>query len=148
MSGFPRDLAVLEPWELSLDRSRERRQRTARGGRPARGGRTARTAAHASPTSSMSLSAMLDARNRTTAATRDLAEELPWDLSLGRSRARRRAAELRFVPASSRAKRLSLGALAALTAGPAAVMATRGRGRQSRLPHPPEPATTTEQASC
>jgi hypothetical protein len=26
MSGFPRDLAVLEPWELSLHRSRERRQ--------------------------------------------------------------------------------------------------------------------------
>jgi peptidoglycan hydrolase-like protein with peptidoglycan-binding domain len=147
MSGFPRDLAVLEPWELSLHRSRERRQRTARGGRPARGGRTTRTAAHASPTSSMSLSAMLDARNRTTAATaRDLAEELPWDLSLGRSRARRRAAELRFVPASSRAKRLSLGALAALTAGPAAVMATGVAGANPTTPTPPEPATTTEHA--
>jgi hypothetical protein len=106
MSGFPRDLAVLEPWELSLHRSRERRQKTARG-------RT-RTAAHAAPSS---LWAMLDTRNRT--AARDLAEELPWDLSLGRSRARRRAAELRFVPAGSRAKRISLGALAALTAGPA-----------------------------
>ena len=31
MSGFPRDLAVLEPWELSLHRSLERRQKTARG---------------------------------------------------------------------------------------------------------------------
>ena len=31
MSGFPRDLAVLEPWELSAIRSRERRQRAARG---------------------------------------------------------------------------------------------------------------------
>ena len=30
MSGFPRDLAVLEPWELSLHRSRERRQRAGR----------------------------------------------------------------------------------------------------------------------
>ena len=97
MSGFPRDLAVLEPWELSSIRSRERRQRTARG--------RSRTAAHSAPAS---LSAMLDAHNRTVA--RDLAEELPWDLSLGRSRARRRAAELRFVPASSRAKRISLGA--------------------------------------
>ncbi len=122
MPGFPRDLAVLEPWEVSSIRSRERRQRTARG-------RT-RTAAH---TSSASLSAMLDARNRT--AARDLAEELPWDLSLGRSRARRRAAELRFVPASSRAKRISLGALAALTAGPTASLADRGSGRQRTYPH-------------
>jgi peptidoglycan hydrolase-like protein with peptidoglycan-binding domain len=134
MSGFPRDLAVLEPWELSLIRSRERRQRSARG-------RT-RTAAHTSPTSNISLSAMLDARNRTTAA-RDLAEELPWELSLGRSRARRRATELRFVPASSRAKRLSLGALAALTAGPAAGMATGVAAANPATPTP-EPATTTE----
>ena len=133
MSGFPRDLAVLEPWELSSIRSRERRQQTARG-------RT-RTAAHTSPASSMSLAEMLDARNR-TAAARDLAEELPWDLSLGRSRARRRAAELRFVPASSRAKRLSLGALAALTAGPAASLAT---GVAAANPGTtPEPTTTTE----
>jgi peptidoglycan hydrolase-like protein with peptidoglycan-binding domain len=144
MSGFPRDLAVLEPWELSSIRSRERRQRTARGGRtarPARGGRTTRAAAHTSPTFSMSLAAMLDARNRTTAA-RDLAEELPWDLSLGRSRARRRAAELRFVPASSRAKRLSLGALAALTAGPAASLATGVAAANPATT--PEPTTTTE----
>jgi peptidoglycan hydrolase-like protein with peptidoglycan-binding domain len=137
MSGFPRDLAVLEPWELSSMRSLERRQRTARGGHPAR------TAAdHSSPTSSMSLSAMLDARNRTT-AVRDLAEELPWDLSLGRSRARRRAAELRFVPAGSRAKRLSLGALAALTAGPAASLAT-GVAAANPAATTPEPTTTTE----
>jgi hypothetical protein len=27
MSGFPRDLAVLEPWEVSLNGSRERRQK-------------------------------------------------------------------------------------------------------------------------
>src|SRR5271154_6519629 len=142
MSGFPRDLAVLEPWEMSSIRSRERRQQTARGGRPSRGGHTARTVAHTSPTSSMSLAAMLDARNR-TAAARDLAEELPWDLSLGRSRARRRAAELRFVPASSRAKRLSLGALAALTAGPAASLATGVAAANPGTPTP-EPATTTE----
>jgi len=30
MSGFPRDLAVLEPWQLSLHRSHARRQRAAR----------------------------------------------------------------------------------------------------------------------
>jgi peptidoglycan hydrolase-like protein with peptidoglycan-binding domain len=138
MSGFPRDLAVLEPWELSLIRSRERRQRTARG-------RTrATTSRKASPRSASlnSLSAILDVRNRTT-APRDLAEELPWDLSLGRSRARRRAAELRFVPASSRAKRLSLGALAVLTAGPAVGIATGVASAGTATPTP-EPATTTE----
>jgi peptidoglycan hydrolase-like protein with peptidoglycan-binding domain len=132
MSGFPRDLAVLEPWELSSIRSRERRQKTARG-------RT-RTAVHSSPSS---LAAMMDARNRS--AARDLAEELPWDLSLGRSRARRRAAELRFVPASSRAKRLSLGALAALTAGPAVGIVTGVASAGTATPTP-EPATTTEHA--
>jgi peptidoglycan hydrolase-like protein with peptidoglycan-binding domain len=137
MSGFPRDLAVLEPWEVSLHRSRERRQKTARG----RARATSRNASRKSA-SPMSLSAMLDVRNR-TAAPRDLAEELPWDLSLGRSRARRRATELRFVPASSRAKRLSLGALAALTAGPAAVMATGVAAANPGTPSP-EPATTTE----
>ena len=137
MSGFPRDLAVLEPWELSLHRSRERRQKNARG-------RTRATFENTYGKSAfpMSLSAMLDVHNR-TAAPRDLAEELPWDLSLGRSRARRRAAELRFVPASSRAKRLSLGALAALTAGPAAVMATGVASAGTATPTP-EPATTTE----
>jgi peptidoglycan hydrolase-like protein with peptidoglycan-binding domain len=122
MSGFPRDLTVLEPWELSSIRSRERRQRAA-------SGRTRTAAGNISDpvakSSHMSLSRMLDERNRNgNAAARDLAEELPWDLSLGRSRARRRAAELRFVPAGSRAKRLSLGALAALTVGPATGLAT------------------------
>jgi hypothetical protein len=34
---------------------------------------------------------------------RDLAEEQPWELSLGRWRARRRGGELRFVPGGSRA---------------------------------------------
>ena len=137
MSGFPRDLAVLEPWELSLLRSRERRRQTARG-------RTRATSRKASPRSASpnSLSAILDVRNR-TAAPRDLAEELPWDLSLGRSRARRRATELRFVPASSRAKRLSLGALAALTAGPAVGIATGVASAGTATPTP-EPATTTE----
>jgi peptidoglycan hydrolase-like protein with peptidoglycan-binding domain len=122
MSGFPRDLAVLEPWELSAIRSRARRQRTARG--RVRG---AAGAMHSSPTEHlhpMSLATMLDAGNRTAVGTRDLAEEQPWDLSLGRSRARRRAAELRFVPAGARAKRISIGALAALTVGPVTGLAS------------------------
>jgi peptidoglycan hydrolase-like protein with peptidoglycan-binding domain len=74
---------------------------------------------------------------------RDLAEELPWQLSLGRSRARRRAAELRFVPSSSRAKRVSLGALVALSVGPTASIASGQSGIVSNATGP-EPATTTE----
>jgi hypothetical protein len=68
MSGFPRDLAVLEPWELSSIRSRERRQKTARG-------RTRTTSRHPSRKSAspMSLSAIVDVRNR-TAAPRDLVD--------------------------------------------------------------------------
>jgi peptidoglycan hydrolase-like protein with peptidoglycan-binding domain len=74
---------------------------------------------------------------------RDLAEEEPWHLSLGRSRARRRAAELRFVPAGSRAKRVSLGALAAFSVGPTASLAS-GQGTIDTSSPNPEPATTTE----
>ena len=33
MSGFPRDLAVLDPWDASLERSRARRERAGRSGR-------------------------------------------------------------------------------------------------------------------
>jgi peptidoglycan hydrolase-like protein with peptidoglycan-binding domain len=130
MSGFPRDLAVLEPWELSLHRSRERRQRAGR-----------RSSIAPKNPSILSLPALAAARNRN--AARDLAEEQPWDLSLGRSRARRRAAELRFVPASSRAKRISLGALVALTAGPTASLADGSAAASPGVPNP-EPATTTE----
>ncbi len=90
-----------------------------------------------------SLAALLDARRE---AARDLSERDPWELSLGRSRARRRAAKLRFVPASSRAKRLSLGALVALTAGPASVLLDSGGGVQvaGAAPAEPEPITTTQ----
>jgi peptidoglycan hydrolase-like protein with peptidoglycan-binding domain len=73
------------------------------------------------------------------AERRDLAAGEPWELSLGRSRARRRAEELRFVPSGSRAKRISLGALAALSAGPAAGIVSGGAAVASA-----EPATTTE----
>ena len=96
-----------------------------------------RRGAHASST----LSALLDARGGLR-QPRDLADEEPWQLSLGRSRARRRAAQLRFVPAGSRAKRISLGALAAFTVGPTASIAS---GQASIGPASnPEPATTTE----
>src|ERR1700676_1785949 len=96
MPGFPRDLAVLDPWDASLRRSRERRAR-------ASGGRK-----HNSPYSASLMSSPL-AANGSLYRGRDLADEEPWVLSLGRSRARRRAVELRFVPASARAKRISLG---------------------------------------
>ncbi|HUH81921.1 MAG TPA: peptidoglycan-binding protein [Solirubrobacteraceae bacterium] len=60
---------------------------------------------------------------------------------MGRSRARRRAAELRFVPAGSRAKRVSLGALVAFTVSPAAGIAS---GQAPAAGVGTEPATTTE----
>jgi peptidoglycan hydrolase-like protein with peptidoglycan-binding domain len=88
-----------------------------------------------------SMSSLIEARNR---LRRDLSNNEPWELSLGRSRARRRAAELRFVPASSRAKRISLGALAALTAGPASGLADASATSSSSLPAAPMPPTTTE----
>jgi peptidoglycan hydrolase-like protein with peptidoglycan-binding domain len=74
---------------------------------------------------------------------RDLADEQTWELSLGRSRARRRAAELRFVPAGTRAKRASLGALAAFTVGPTAGLAS-GQSAAGTASANPEPTTTTE----
>jgi peptidoglycan hydrolase-like protein with peptidoglycan-binding domain len=134
MPGSPRDLAVLDHWSASLERSRSRRARAQRG--PLRRGAHAKTAA-----SSSSLSALLEHRGAPR-QPRDLAEEEPWQLSLGRSRARRRAQQLRFVPTGSRAKRVSLGALAALSVGPTASLAS---GQSSTAPATnPEPATTTE----
>jgi peptidoglycan hydrolase-like protein with peptidoglycan-binding domain len=137
MPGYARDLATLEPWDASLARSRARRRRAA--GRSSGAARTA-ALAKASP---ISIAAMIDARRE---VARDLAEDDPWELSLGRSRARRRAARLRFVPASSRARRLSLGALVALTAGPASVLLDSGGGVQvaGAAPAEPEPITTTQ----
>jgi peptidoglycan hydrolase-like protein with peptidoglycan-binding domain len=126
MPGFPRDLADLDPWDASLERSRARRARASRGRRSA------------DATSLLTASSV--ARNR----LRDLAEGEHWELSLGRSRARRRAAELRFVPASSRAKRLSLGTLVALTAGPTASLASGQTSTEPVDPSPSGPPTTTE----
>jgi peptidoglycan hydrolase-like protein with peptidoglycan-binding domain len=127
MSGSPRDLAVLEHWSASMERSRERRVRAGRG----------RARRITSPGSAPSLLSM----RGSAPSARDLADEEAWDLSLGRSRARRRAAELRFVPAGSRAKRLSIGTLAALTVGPTATLAS---GQGPTNVGSPEPATTTE----
>ncbi len=122
MSGSPRDLAALDPWNESLRRSRARREHSRRG----------RSRTGFDPVSLLAHKGV-----------RDLADEVPWELSLGRSRARRRAAELRFVPSSARAKRLSLGALAAFTVGPAATLAS-GQSTPSGDVPSPGPATTTE----
>jgi|HubBroStandDraft_4_1064222.scaffolds.fasta_scaffold15133_4 peptidoglycan hydrolase-like protein with peptidoglycan-binding domain len=130
MPGLPsRDLAVIDPWEASYARSRARRERAARGRRNG-----------ADVQAPPSLSALLGAGRR-DAGMRDLAETEAWELSLGRSRARRRAEELRFVPTGTRAKRISLGALVALAAGPSASMA-EGSGQVSS--GPAGPPTTTE----
>ncbi len=113
-----------------MERSRARRQRAG---------------AKRGSTSPLPLSVLMASRRRER-ARRDLSDSEPWELSLGRSRARRRAVQLRFVPATSRAKRASLGALVALTAGPAVALAeTGGAGQPSGpLPPPSNPPTTTE----
>jgi peptidoglycan hydrolase-like protein with peptidoglycan-binding domain len=131
MPGLPsRDLAVLDPWETSYARSRARRERSVSKRRVSAGAKQ----------SPPSLTALLGIPSqRGDASARDLAAADPWELSLGRSRARRRARELRFVPAGTRAKRISLGALVALSAGPAAGLADAS-GHLS----PAEAPTTTE----
>jgi peptidoglycan hydrolase-like protein with peptidoglycan-binding domain len=124
-----RDLAVLDPWEASYVRSRARRERRAGKRHGGAGGQ-----------SPPSLSTLLGVDRKRAISVRDLAAADPWELSLGRSRSRRRARELRFVPAGTRAKRLSLGALVALSAGPAASLADAS----STAPTAAEPPTTTE----
>ena len=127
MSGSTRDLAVVDLWNDSLQRSLERRARASRGF-ARRNRRLSRTIA-------------LSADTALLQTPRDLSEHAPWELSLGRSRARRRAAELRFVPAGSRAKRVSLGALVAFSVAPAAGIAS---GQAPVVGAGSEPATTTE----
>jgi peptidoglycan hydrolase-like protein with peptidoglycan-binding domain len=130
MPGCTRDLAFDDPWRASLERSRARRARAARG-------RARRSASSVAPAS-----ALIDTGVHLREA-RDLAEAEIWQLSLGRSRARRRAAQLRFVPPSSRAKRAGIGALAALTVGPATTLASGQSSVHPASPNP-EPPTTTE----
>ena len=126
MPGFPRDLAVADPWEDSLARSRARRERAEK-----------RVAY-----SPMRLASLMDARNRLP-SPRNLADSEPWERSTLRSRTRRRASEIQFVPTATRARRVSLGTLIALAAGPAAGLADAS-GTPASTPAPtPEPTTTT-----
>jgi peptidoglycan hydrolase-like protein with peptidoglycan-binding domain len=136
MSGFPRDLAAADPWDVSLARSRARRE-----------------SAKGRARSSMKLANLVDARNRLLADRgslrspidpRNLADSEPWDLSMLRSRTRRRAVELQFVPTATRARRVSLGTLIAIAAGPAAGLADANGSAQTNAPSTPEPPTTSE----
>jgi peptidoglycan hydrolase-like protein with peptidoglycan-binding domain len=61
-----------------------------------------------------------------------------------RSRTRRRAAELQFVPTATRARRVSLGTLIAIAAGPAAGLADANGSPHTTAPPAPEPPTTSE----
>src|SRR5437879_1546447 len=96
MPGPSRDLAAQDLWQASLTRSRA-----------CRGLET-------------SYLASILGGSPGAEILRDLCDGQPWELSQERSILRRRAELLQFVPARSRARRISLGALAALTAGPAA----------------------------
>jgi peptidoglycan hydrolase-like protein with peptidoglycan-binding domain len=136
MPGYARDLAALDPWEASLQRSRARRQRAST--RSSSRGKRAGALAAVSP---ISLAALIDARRE---AARDLSEHDPWDLSLGRSRARRRAAQLHFVPNGTRARRASLGALVAVAAAPVAALLDSGGGQGVAFAAAPEPTTSTQ----
>ncbi|HEY2767448.1 MAG TPA: peptidoglycan-binding domain-containing protein, partial [Solirubrobacteraceae bacterium] len=135
MSGYARDLAALDPWEASLQRSRARRARAdARSG--AGRGRTAATLV-----SPVSLAALIDARRE---AARDLSDSETWELSLGRSRARRRATQLRFIPNGTRARRASLGALVAVAAAPASALLDSAGAPSTAFAAGPEPTTTSQ----
>jgi peptidoglycan hydrolase-like protein with peptidoglycan-binding domain len=139
MPGFVRDLAVVDPWDASLERSLARRARASRAGRRAVVKGSAGLSKSRHGLDPFGLGSLFS--GKLAADRRDLATTQPWELSLGRSRARRRAAELRFVPSGTRAKRLSLGALAALTVGPTASLAEGGTAVAATSS---EPATTTE----
>jgi peptidoglycan hydrolase-like protein with peptidoglycan-binding domain len=89
------------------------------------------------------LANLLDARNRLP-SPRNLADTEPWDLSKLRSRTRRRAADLQFVPTATRARRVSLGTLIAIAAGPAAGLADANGNAQTNASPAPEPPTTSE----
>jgi peptidoglycan hydrolase-like protein with peptidoglycan-binding domain len=90
----------------------------------------------------MRLANLMDARNRLP-SPRNLADSEPWERSTLRSRTRRRASEIQFVPTATRARRISLGTLIAIAAGPAAGLADAS-GTPASTPAPtPEPTTTT-----
>jgi peptidoglycan hydrolase-like protein with peptidoglycan-binding domain len=133
MSAPSRDLASRELWEASLERSRARRHRapapvTFAPPAPARHHQGSATPA-------------FPGTSRAARRGRDLSDPEHWELSTGRSRTRRRAAEIQFVPGSTRAKRLSVGTLAALTAGPAVAAGEAGASDSTSSADVP---TTTE----
>jgi hypothetical protein len=101
----------------------------------------------------MHLENLMNARNsllenlrsdRSSTDLRNLAETEPWELSTLRSRTRRRASELQFVPTATRARRVSLGTLIAIAAGPAAGLANANGNPHMALAPTTEPPTTTE----
>lgn len=148
MSATPRDLATPEPWQDSLQKSLARREHTAStsvastattGAQPA----TGREHKRASQRHSGGAAAGGPRREPLVARSRDLADGEAWELSLGRSRARRRASQLHFVPARTRARRLSLGTLVALTAGSAASLSDASTLSQNANPKT-SPTTTTK----
>lgn len=154
MSRVPRDLAAPEVWEASLNRSRARRRsgplRSATKGlnRSFSAVGRAATVPGVLPISGLRRAAAAPVaaqRAIALAERRDLADSELWELSTGRSRARRRAAELRFVPTGTRAKRLSIGTLAALSVGPASSLAQAAPAGGGRL-FADMPPTTTEHA--
>jgi peptidoglycan hydrolase-like protein with peptidoglycan-binding domain len=151
MSGSPRDLAVPDPWEASLARSRARRAKTVGSNSPVRLGKLIEARAKVQDRNSDISDTrivsgglgLLDARKRLS--SRNLADSEPWHLSTLRSRTRRRASELQFVPTTTRARRVSLGTLIAIAAGPAAGLASEASGSShASAPTAPEPPTTTK----
>lgn len=123
MSGTPRDLASPDLWQASLARSLQRRDHTAGTDSTTLAAPDRRAATAVAPRrgpAGRAHAGVMPRRDPLLSHIRDLAESEPWELSLGRSRARRRAAQLRFVPAKTRARRISLGTLVALAAGPTA----------------------------
>ena len=153
MSRVLRDLAAPEVWEASLNRSRARRRSgplrsaTKSLNRSLSAVGRAAGAPRLLPLTSPSRATEAPVRAPRAAAlvarTRDLSDSELWELSIGRSRARRRAAELHFVPTGSRAKRLSIGTLAALSVGPASSLAQAAPAGGGRL-FADMPPTTTE----
>jgi peptidoglycan hydrolase-like protein with peptidoglycan-binding domain len=131
MSGSPRDLAVPAIWQASLERSQERRRSSAKRHPQPAGARLA----------AGRLASLLAAEHRLP-SLRDLSEREPWELSTLRSRTRRRAAQLQFVPSGARARRVSLGTLVAMAAGPAAGLADTSGGTASPGGTPASAPTT------
>lgn len=117
MPVTPRDLATPALWQVSMQRSLARRE-----GRPI----PTSFDRHGPHGAQVGNAARDLARDHARSLARDLADGEPWQLSLGRSRARRRAAKLQFVPPRTRARRISLGALIAFAAAPVAWLGESG----------------------